>query len=67
MQYILAVCSLFAFTLLYFLLPETSHPGARGMDELPPNKRRNFVLLNPLKSMTLLRSPNLTAVVSVLP
>lgn len=62
MQYILAVCSLFAFTLLYFLLPETSHPGARGMDKLPPNKRRNFVLLNPLKSMTLLRSPNLTAV-----
>ncbi|KAH7924084.1 MFS general substrate transporter [Leucogyrophana mollusca] len=50
------------FLLVYLLLPETSHPGTRGIEKLPESRRSRFVWINPLGSLWLLRSPNLLAV-----
>lgn len=63
MQYSVAVASIVAFTLMYYFLPETSHPGERGFEKRPVSER-GWVWLNPLKSLKLLRSPNLLALVS---
>jgi hypothetical protein len=71
MQLILALASLVAFALIYFFLPETSHPGARGIDkfllthpEVRHKGRVGFKWINPLVALELLRSPNLLALVS---
>ncbi|KAG2744396.1 MFS general substrate transporter [Suillus brevipes Sb2] len=50
--------------LIYFSLPETSHPGTLGIDKLPLRTRRwiNIPWINPLNSLWLLCSPNLFAV-----
>jgi hypothetical protein len=64
MQYVLFAAATAAFILILFTLPETSHPGERGVDKAPESSRNKFVLLNPLDSLMLLRSPNLLAVVS---
>lgn len=64
MQAALGVMGVSIFLAVFFLLPETSHPGTRGMDKLRatcPN--RMFVFVNPFKPLTLLRSPNILAVV----
>ena len=74
MHYSLFVTGLAAFLLILFFLPETSHPGARGVDKAleglddchTERRRSTFVFLNPLSSLALLRSPNLMAMVSVL-
>ena len=71
MQYALFLAGFLAFTLMFFLLPETSHPGSRGIDRrfgasTPGTSKifRTWVWLNPLSGLALLRSPNLLAVVS---
>lgn len=80
MQFFLALCGLFLYFLVYFFLPETSHPGSRGMDkaalllassrdDLPVTSSRSrsewaWVWLNPFSSLALLRSPNVLCIVS---
>ncbi|KAI9459014.1 major facilitator superfamily domain-containing protein [Boletus coccyginus] len=47
--------------LLVFFLPETAHPGSRGIDKARgPNKL--FVWINPLHCLTFLRSPNVLTI-----
>jgi MFS family permease len=64
---------LLVWALIALFLPETSHPETRGKDVenkkreslgLPP--KHGLVWVNPAKSLLLLQSPNLSAVVSVL-
>jgi hypothetical protein len=50
------------YLLLYVGLPETSHPGTRGVDKEFGGKFK-WVWLNPFKSLWFLRSPNLLALV----
>lgn len=63
--------SLFVFALFMFLVflayfPETSHPGARGVDKVVEKGGKvRLVVLNPFSSLWLLRSPNVGLVVSV--
>ena len=63
MQVILGIGSFTAFLSVCFLLPETIHPGLAGYekaalgDNKPGTRRRRIVLLNPLKSLMMLRSP----------
>lgn len=57
----------FGFLLLlatFFTLPETSHPGARGVDKMiEAEGRSTWVWLNPFSSLKLLKSPNITLLV----
>ncbi|TDL18887.1 MFS general substrate transporter [Rickenella mellea] len=64
MHWSLMFCALMCFLSVVFFLPETSHPGSRGIEKLETDRRKPFhvVWLNPLKSVWLLRSPNLMAV-----
>ena len=52
---------LIALTTIYFLFPETSQPGERGIDKMKAtngaNSSRSFIFINPLRSLWLLRSP----------
>jgi hypothetical protein len=60
---------LIAFTTIYFLFPETSQPGARGIDKMKPEdgtSSRSFVFINPLRSLWLLRSPIMFLIVRFL-
>jgi hypothetical protein len=67
MQYALGLSGAAGFVFILILLPETSHPGTRGVDKLmrETNGAQKYVFVNPLKSLWLLRSPNLLAVVSI--
>ena len=52
------------FLLTYKFQPETSQPGARGIDKLIEKEGTSrWVWLNPFKNVTLLRSPNVLLVV----
>ncbi|TFK35473.1 major facilitator superfamily domain-containing protein [Crucibulum laeve] len=64
MQFALGGIGLGAFIFMSFFFPETSHPGARGVDKLEGYTHPTWrpVLLNPLSPLWLLRSPNLLAV-----
>ena len=62
MQVFLFMVGLIFFTLTLFLFPETMHPGASGVEKA--GTRLGFVLLNPFKSLTLIRSPVILCVVS---
>ncbi|KAJ6531870.1 major facilitator superfamily domain-containing protein [Mycena capillaripes] len=64
MQFILGLSGAVGFIFILILLPETSHPGTRGMDKLirETNGAKKYAFVNPLKSLWLLRSPNLLAV-----
>lgn len=66
MQLAISVTSLIAFTLMVFFFPETSHPGMRGIDKWRQDNGANesfkFVWVNPLSSLSLLKSPNILAV-----
>lgn len=64
MQLALMVAGLVMFSLVFFFLPETSHPGTRGVDKAEGGRLR-WVWLNPFGSVALLRSPNVTLVVSL--
>ncbi|TCD62516.1 hypothetical protein EIP91_006790 [Steccherinum ochraceum] len=61
MQLALCIAGLVTLTLVSLFLPETSHPGSRGVDKLEDGKPR-WVWLNPFKGLALLRSPNVTLV-----
>lgn len=66
MQFALAVCGVLAFIAMGLFLPETSHPGTRGIDKVARDSqgsRPAFVWVNPLSSLWLMRSPNLLATV----
>ena len=67
MQLSLGIVGLIVFFLMIFSLPETYHPGERGVDKLDPNLLPKWrpVILNPLRLFWLLRSPDLFAVVSI--
>ncbi|KAF7336682.1 putative drug/proton antiporter YHK8 [Mycena venus] len=64
MQFILGFSGAIGFIFILVLLPETSHPGTRGVDKLmrETNGTQKYAFVNPLKSLWLLRSPNLLAV-----
>ncbi|RXW15013.1 hypothetical protein EST38_g10836 [Candolleomyces aberdarensis] len=69
MQLILAIAVLLVFISVLLILPETSHPGTRGVDkrEVPVSSRNSLkltmpVILNPFKPLLLLRSPNVLIV-----
>lgn len=70
MQGFLCVVGLIAFTTIYFLFPETSQPGARGIDKMKARNEidssKSFIFINPLESLWLLRSPIMLSIVSVL-
>ncbi|KAI0689302.1 major facilitator superfamily domain-containing protein [Cytidiella melzeri] len=60
MQYGLALFALTSLLLTTFLQPETSQPDARGVDKArAKGEKDRFVILNPFKSLGLLRSPNI--------
>ncbi|THH29030.1 hypothetical protein EUX98_g5165 [Antrodiella citrinella] len=61
MQLALAVAGVATLVFVIVFLPETSHPGVRGVDKVEEGKTK-WVWLNPLKSLTLLRSPNVLLV-----
>jgi hypothetical protein len=67
MQGVFGLAGALIFLSILFLFPETSHPGTRGIDKLQPTsteaKPRSLIFINPFKSLLLLRSPNLLAVV----
>jgi len=69
MQGILGLVGFIIFVIVYLFFPDTSHPGARGIDKLRGpdslNKPVGFVFVNPLRPMLLLRSPNLFLIVSL--
>lgn len=60
-QLALGMMGCLAFIAIFLFFPETSHPGARGVDKLPCGDRR-LVFVNPLRPLLLLRSPNILAV-----
>ncbi|KAK0435267.1 MFS general substrate transporter [Armillaria borealis] len=64
MQFILGGAGFGAFICMYLFFSETSHPGVRGIDKLKIEEHSTapFVWVNPLRSLALLRSPNLVAV-----
>lgn len=64
MQWALGGVGLLAFLLMYFLFPETSQPGTRGIDKIL-KEQAGFRFINPLRPMLLLRSPNLFLIVSL--
>ena len=60
MQYALAAFAASNFLLTLLFQPETSQPGARGVDKLVANEgKARWVWLNPFKCLSLLRSPNI--------
>jgi MFS family permease len=68
LQYALALYGFFAFMLVVSILPETSHPKSRGIDKYmePPNalpRPWKWVWINPFRSLWLLRSPTILAIV----
>ncbi len=67
MQFILGGAGFGAFICMYLFFLETSHPGVRGVDKLKieEHSKAPFVWVNPMRSLALLRSPNLVAVVCV--
>lgn len=64
-QFGLSGFAVFCWILTFLLQPETSQPGARGIDKARAEGRKvGWVWLNPLKSLGLLRSPNVLFLVS---
>lgn len=73
MQWILFGMAMLALILVNLILPETAHPGSRGMDNLfreqeyrSGRHRWKWVWLNPFRSLSLLRGPNVFLVVRTL-
>jgi hypothetical protein len=69
-QFGLCISGVVAFILMLVYLPETSHPNTRGIDKLrianTTRSRWRILFFDPFKSLGLLRSPNLFAVVRLL-
>lgn len=69
-QFCLGIAGLFTCLLMFFFLPETSHPGSRGIEKVwaasdSDKKPFKWVWLNPLSSLRLMRSPVLLLMVFV--
>ncbi|PPQ91937.1 hypothetical protein CVT25_000980 [Psilocybe cyanescens] len=64
MQMWLGLCGLLVFFVALFIFPETYHPGERGVDKADPTSLPTWrpILINPLKPLWIMRSPNLLAV-----
>jgi len=64
MQLSLGFIGLVVFVFVLFIFPETYHPGERGIDKADLSTLPTWrpVLLNPLRPLLLLRSPNLLMV-----
>ena len=59
---ILCLVGLIGFTTFYFLFPETSQPGARGIEKMNASNgidSPTFKFINPLEPLWLLRSPSM--------
>ena len=70
LQAYIGIAGLLTFFLVFTFFPETSHVGERGLDKLQNEAHPKWrpVILNPLRPLGLLRSPNLLFVVgSLLP
>jgi hypothetical protein len=65
MQAGVGFAALLTFALIYTGMPETSHPGTRGVDKKFGGEFK-WVWLNPFKCLWFMRSPNLLALVSLL-
>jgi len=63
MQAGIGFASLLTFVLMYVGMPETSHPGTRGVDKQFDGEFK-WVWLNPFRCLWFMRSPNLLAMVS---
>jgi len=61
MQLALAISGAITLVSVILFLPETSHPGTRGVEKVEEGKTK-WVWLNPFKSLALLRSPNVLLV-----
>jgi hypothetical protein len=63
MQALLGFTGLIIFITFYFLFPETSQPGSRGIDKMKAangiDSSSSFIFINPLQSLWLLRSPTM--------
>ncbi|KAF8521615.1 major facilitator superfamily domain-containing protein [Hysterangium stoloniferum] len=58
MQLCIAILGLIVFVLVALFLPETTHPGTKGIEKLrQSNKRSCRFVLNPFKILLLLKSP----------
>ena len=65
MQAGVGLAALLAYLLMYVGMPDTSHPGTRGVDKEFGGEFK-WVWLNPFKCLWYMRSPNLLALVSPL-
>ena len=67
MQYIIGLSGLIAFLAILVFLPETMHLGTSGIDKFKraTGSSRRLFWINPLASLSLLRSPNLLAAASI--
>ena len=63
MQAGVGIAALLTYFLMYIGMPDTSHPGTRGVDREFGGKFK-WVWLNPFKCLWFMRSPNLFALVS---
>ncbi|OJA12284.1 hypothetical protein AZE42_11055 [Rhizopogon vesiculosus] len=61
LHYSIAAWGLLEMLLIYISFPETSHPGTIGIEKVTPRRRFHIPCVNPLRSLWLLRSPNLFA------
>ncbi|KAI0782099.1 major facilitator superfamily domain-containing protein [Abortiporus biennis] len=62
MQGCLFIYAILMFITTLFFLPETSHPGTRGVEKVTEaGDKSRFVVINPFKCLALLRSPNALA------
>ncbi|KAG2139128.1 major facilitator superfamily domain-containing protein [Suillus bovinus] len=61
-HYSIGAWGLLEMLFIYLSFPETSHPGTLGIDKLPSRGWIHITRINPLRSLWLLRSPNLFAV-----
>ena len=63
MQAGVGCAALLTYFLMHVGMPDTSHPGTRGIDKEFDGKSK-WVWLNPFKCLWFMRSPNLLAMVS---
>ncbi|EIW85697.1 MFS general substrate transporter [Coniophora puteana RWD-64-598 SS2] len=59
LQLILGLWGCLEYVPIWALLPETSHPGKRGIDKVPEGERSGIMVVNPIAGLGLMRSPNL--------
>ncbi|KAG2108054.1 major facilitator superfamily domain-containing protein [Suillus discolor] len=65
LHYSIAAWGSLEMLFIYLSFPETSHPGTLGIDKLSSRGSIHIPWINPLSSLWLLRSPNVSAVMLV--